>query len=259
MRKVRKLVLSIVTALTIFTLTAASASAVVSPNGDTEQDNWKAISNVKAFNYGNNTWSGCSVTLPAPAYCKRSSGEFTWHNRWIQSPGNVRNYPCVGASMTINLGGSGNTLISSADWTFDPYLEQSSYCWAYEPYDYTTNPAQQAALSGSICKHVPTGTFWLSQGIVVGDRTPPGPILYWQPTFARLTGNPYYFSATGSYPVGTGLQTAHLAVGSSTSYQAMGGAPASSTPGESSQYFEFPFHNVLLTPSTTACGWSGLT
>jgi hypothetical protein len=259
MRKARKLVLLIVAALAATAAMAAPASAVPSPNGDYEQDNWKRVS-VKAFHVGNNNWQTCPATtyITNPEmWCKKDSGSFTWRTQITDGTGNgTIDWNCIGAALRFHLAADGTTLIGNGTPWYNPGY-YSDFCSRYYPVSYATAPEEQTALTGQICKHIPTGTFYIGQGLVTKGRLAATSTLYWN-SFARLTGNPYYFSPTGTYPLGTGLQTAHLAVGSPTAYQTMDGAPGTLASGVR-QYFEFPFHNTLLTPNTTPCGWAGLT
>jgi hypothetical protein len=258
MRSMKRLALLTIAALAMAAMMATTASAVPSPNGDSEQDNWKRVT-VKAYSPAINNWANCpGNTYPSHPVCKKDSGSFTWHTQITDGSGNgTIDWDCRNAALTVNVAFDGTTLIGDATPWYNPGY-YSDFCSRYYPLSYASAPAEQAALTGQICKHVPTGTFYIGQGLVTKGHLSVNPTLYWN-SFARLTGNPYYFSPTNTYPLGTGLQTARLAVGSPTAYQTRDGAPGTLASSGTRQYFEFPFHNTLLTPNTTPCSWAGLT
>jgi hypothetical protein len=261
-RHLRNLVLLTAAALAISAMAATSATAIVSPNGDTELDNWKQPTNVKGYRSADGTtgtYEFCPAvsTAPPSGYyaCKATvttpsgSSQFNWNYR---SPGT--SVTC-GAWMKLHFGVFGQTLIYEADWFNSGAFTR---CGTWDPASYTTHPALQTSLSGQICKHVPSGTWWLRQGIVLADRGYGFGDEYWAPTFAAIQGNPWYYALNNHYPYGVGLQTDTMSVGTSAQYQKSDGSPENGT-GMSQHIPPVKIANVLLTPSATGCPWPGLT
>jgi hypothetical protein len=276
MRYLRNLLLLIATALAASAMATASASAdsfppspVASPNGDNEQDNWKTVTGLKGYRLSvdktNGFYENCPAepaTTPPPANYSACRTTVTnpangdWRFDWYWRNGTSLSEACHNSSMTLHFSFYGKTLIYDADWDSNG---QMTRCWWVQPADYLTHPSLQTNLSGQICKHVPSGTFWLRQGIVLEHA--PNDNEHWTPTFAALSGYPYYFSQTNTYPHGVGLQTDTMSVGTPTQYQDWGGAP-DTTPNDWGMSQRIPpvkIANVLITPSASACTWPGLT
>jgi len=233
--------------LAIGAMTAASAAAVVSPNGDSELDNWKRVS-VKGFDYTDNSWKLCGAdVVKASTWCQiKGSGNWEWQFRSALAPPDTD--ICRLQKMLYHLTGDGRTMLADAEWTWFEF-ENPFRCKEMRPVSYAFRPAEQPYFSGEICKHTPSGQFYLNQGFLIAPRPgvqKSGEI--WSPSFGLLTGGPY---------LSTGLQVMRLEYGTTEAFQAQGGSP---TPALGwNQHMGHPFHNVLLTPNSTPCGWAGLT
>jgi hypothetical protein len=267
-RYLRNLVLLTAAALAISAMATTSASAIVSPNGDQELDNWKSLVSVKGYRLSADgttaTWELCpglpATTAGGPGNSKcrttvnesssEGEGNFWWHFKGVD----VLDPVCT-TEMKLHFGSTGKTLIYDAEWWAGGF----DFCrqW-FEPASYASDPSLQANVSGQICKHVPSGTFWLRQGIVLNATWPGVADLIWNPTFAAINGYPYHFSPTNTYPYGIGLQTDTMSVGTPTQYQEQDGSPSDGS-GKRQHIPPVKIANLLLTPAATACPWPGLT
>jgi hypothetical protein len=269
MRKARKLVLLIATALAVVATGATSALAdgvAPLPNGDYEKDNWKQAHVRKTPPLETSIPGPCPNLTTGPPIaggCLVDSGS---NRAWSWNIEGYVQTTCQGGLKT-RVSVNGSTFI--ADMTYDWGMYTYTWCYWTVPDSYATNATTGPMWYGSICRHVPTNTYWVRQPLVVKDRVQGsyGPNQRSATTWGKLTGT----------AILNGMTTANLVFENTSrpqSYMDSGfdsTIPPANGGNVVSHKATFPFVGVKVyrtasftstapsPPLTAACGWAELT